>query len=103
MTALCAGNPDLFESTDPGHHLAAARICGRCDFIDTCRQIRDERTVDGALLLHHGTWAGELWVNGKRAPVRTCVDCGEVLTRTTWRGRPRIRCAEHHKTYRSNQ
>lgn len=95
MTApLCAGNSALFESTDAGHHLSAARICARCDFIAECRTIRDERDGDRPPM-HEGTWAGELWINGQRRIVQHC-GCGVLLTRNTWGGRARTQCPDCH-------
>lgn len=86
MSPACAGESALFESVARDDHELAAMICNDCDFITQCRALRDQRGIDGGYLWHHGTWAGELWCEGRRIdpvtrkeigarPPRTCVNC----------------------------
>jgi hypothetical protein len=66
MSANCAGRAGLFEAVDPDSHRIAKTMCDGCDFIDQCRKLRDTRDPGGGIPHRHGTWAGELWINGKR-------------------------------------
>jgi hypothetical protein len=87
MAAKCIGKSALFESVDSESHEAAKALCDGCDFIDQCRKLRDTREKGGGVPYLHGTWAGELWFDGKRMDPQTrlridateiskvCADC----------------------------
>jgi hypothetical protein len=66
MTANCVGKAGLFEAVDADSHQIAKTMCDGCDFIDQCRHLRDTRDPKGGAPYLHGTWAGELWIEGKR-------------------------------------
>lgn len=60
--APCAGQWELFDSTDLVDHIAARRICRTCPLITGCQQrleqARRDQTYPGCG--PQGTWAGEL-------------------------------------------
>lgn len=84
MRASCTGQSDLFTSTNPADHEAAAAICGDCPLAATCTPAAADAFADG-------TYGGRLYVNGRvrstkkpgdpssRKP-RPCIMCGSVFT-----------------------
>ena len=59
----CAGRHELFDSTTPEDHAAAAALCAGCPIVDKCRDLLAEaKTMHGYnhLFGPRGTWAGEL-------------------------------------------
>lgn len=70
LTAACAGKPALWEAVDVDSHRMAAEICGTCDFRPMCRTIlKEQQATTTSRLGLSGTWAGELWNDGKRIAV----------------------------------
>ena len=61
-TPPCAGQHELFDSTDYRDHLAARAICYDCPFIAECRD-RLKQTLELVVWGGNpqGTWAGELY------------------------------------------
>ena len=62
-TPPCAGQWDLFDSTDPLDHLEAKTLCQRCDMrlecADLFRKVKKD-SLGGKDYGPRGTWAGEL-------------------------------------------
>ena len=62
--APCAGQWDLFDSTDYYDHRRARQLCHSCPIIDACRQALAEATASSRAVSRgggpQGTWAGEL-------------------------------------------
>ena len=59
---LCYGRHDLFDSTDPGDHMEAAKLCRQCPLLQTCRGLLKaarEATTQESGHGPQGTWAGE--------------------------------------------
>lgn len=59
--APCIGEPYLFESDAWIHHLLARQICAECPLhlFEKCRAEGEKAEWND------GTWAGQLYVNGK--------------------------------------
>jgi len=79
--ALCAGQWDLFDSTEPATHEEAKQLCAHCPIAANCtdlaRNLRD--SIYGAGLV--GTWGGKLY-----GGARTYVDSGYRAPCGTLRG-----------------
>lgn len=75
MHSPCLGQSELFDSADLTDHIIARDSCRSCPMITDCR----ERSAD--LPFKEGTWAGELWVHGRRVEAKTsnCRGCGKEL------------------------
>lgn len=58
----CAGKYWLFDSTDPGDHVEAAKLCRTCPMLQECRGILDAARKASSTEAGHGpqgTWAGQ--------------------------------------------
>lgn len=65
--ALCIGQHDLFDSTDPADHEQAARLCAACPIAAACAQALAEAIASTKAAGHpEGTWAGRLVLNPRR-------------------------------------
>ena len=80
--AACAGQPELMEATDVGTHAIARELCNGCGFIERCRELRDVPGKAGGSTYLSGTWAGELWIEGRRADTGTPVPRAPLPCRT---------------------
>jgi len=63
MNAPCAGQWELFDSTDLVDHLRAAAICQTCPLIVECRKELEAAKRDAYAPIKYGpagTWAGRL-------------------------------------------
>lgn len=59
---LCYGRHELFDSTDPGDHMEAAKLCRACPLLETCKGLLKaarEATSQESGHGPEGTWAGE--------------------------------------------
>lgn len=57
FNAPCAGEWQLFDSTEPEDHLLAKSICETCPFLAECRELRGSLRLTGGIM-PEGTWAG---------------------------------------------
>lgn len=58
----CVGKSWLFDSTDPGCHVEAAKLCRACPMIQECRVLLAKAREASSQESGHGpqgTWAGE--------------------------------------------
>ena len=75
MTARCAGQHRLFQSTDRRDHEQARQMCATdtddpCPALAACRATLRQALTDstgGAAGAPAGTWAGRLYVEGRAA------------------------------------
>jgi hypothetical protein len=78
VRAACAGQWELFDSTDPFDHQTAAAICETCPIRRDC----DETLAKAKRAAHHelvrygptGTWAGQLVGGDGRNPYRLAAE-----------------------------
>jgi hypothetical protein len=73
MRAPCAGQWELFDSTDTYDHIKAARLCAGCPVIAECeRQLEIARNRSLGTAVQYGpqgTWAGRLVGAGPRTSI----------------------------------
>lgn len=66
--AACEGRYLLFEAVDRAAHLEARELCATCPILDDCKlRLADERKQLRSC--PEGTWAGLLFIDGKRKKV----------------------------------
>lgn len=78
MTPACADqDPRVFDSTDWGDHTIARAICDTCPAVTWCleRALHVAATSYGGLA-PDGTWAGQLWRNGRIVTRPRSAECG---------------------------
>ena len=82
MSALCVGKSDLFDSTDPGHHEQARKLCADCPVSSWCAEQASMALKAAGSRAHRrgavlvGTWAGRLYGNGANDPARIAIEEG---------------------------
>jgi hypothetical protein len=77
--AACAGKWWLFDSTDLADHIEAASICADCPIRLQCHDAMPARLRTEHWRGVNGTWAGALYLHGRKAEGRwenACRKCG---------------------------